>query len=439
VQQHIKNFFEEKFPDGNCKPLLALSGGVDSMVLAHLFLASKIPFEAAHVNFGLRGEESDGDEKMVKSYCRERGILLLVKRVDAQRESLLLKTGIQETARALRYRWFRQLLSERKLTHIFTAHHKDDQAETMLFNFIRGTGINGLYGMKEVDGDLVRPLLSISKKEVLDYARHHKIKYREDSSNASVKYSRNRIRLNVMNELHEINPGLSNTLFHSSKIYHEAARLIHQSISDELGRKLRIYADRQVLEIAWLSGYSFPRLLLWHWLKSAGFTSLQMEDVLDLLTSQPGKFVESTTYRLLRDREFLLLHQKKANAFIEVPINENDAEILQPVHLIIEKKTADEISFNTTSPEAWLDIDTLTFPLVVRRWREGDRFQPQGMKGSKKISDFMVSQRLSSLDKDFTFVLESAGEIAWLIGHRISEKFRITNLTQQALHLVLTK
>lgn len=437
MEQITGNFFESHFRSGQCKPLLALSGGVDSMVLAHLMLASNIPFEAAHINFGLRGVESDGDQEFVSRFCTDNKIVLHTQRMDAKQEAAKLKKGIQETARILRYRWFRQLLNEKELTHIVTAHHQNDQAETMLFNFVRGSGIGGLSGMKEVEADLLRPLLPVSKTAILDYASSRGVKYREDASNKSTGYARNRLRLKVFPELEKINPGISHSLFHSSKIFSQAEQLIEERLGNDLEENLQIDKTHQTLKTTWLATYPYARLLLWHWLKNFGFTSAQIDEAMQLLSSQSGKFILSATHRLLRNRDQIVLCVNTQEAVAEAWINEGDSEIKMPVHLNIFKTRVEEISFSSDKNEAWLDYDLLKFPLCIRPWQQGDSFRPLGMKGSKKVSDLLISAKVPLHLKQNVLVLLSGDVIAWVMGYQISCEFSITPQTRQVIHIIL--
>ena len=423
------------------KIILALSGGIDSMVLADLLLKAKVEFVAAHCNFHLRGEESDSDEKFVRDYAERNGIQCFVKHFETEKYAAEHGISIEMAARDLRYAWFEELRQQLNYDKIAVAHHADDQAETFFINLLRGAGLNGLKGMKPQNGVVIRPLLWASREQIRKYAVENQILWREDHTNAESVYLRNKIRnqlLPAFDELHpEARQGLYKSLEHLSaenELYRALLREKLTQIVEREGDVQRLLYSKlvrtEVPEPVEGPTYSFQ--LLFEWLRQFGFNTDQCHFIYDAIGKGVGNQYSSATHCVVIGRDGLQLSEltEKTNEEIQIQIGEK--EILSPVHLRFSKleKTADFI-INKSPEVAQLDFNKLKFPLTLRRWRHGDRFHPLGMKGSKLLSDFFVDQKFMEYQKQNVWLLVSADNaIVWVVGHRIDERFKTNSETK---------
>ena len=421
-------FFNEK------KLLLATSGGLDSMVLLHLFQQLNFKFAIAHCNFQLRGIESFGDQNFVQEYADANKIPVFITQFDTTAFANDYKLSTQVAARKLRYNWFCELLETKNYDFILTAHHADDNLETFLINLSRGTGLEGLTGIPQQNDKIGRPLLLFSRQEIEDYANENAIQWREDSSNASDKYLRNKIRHHLVPILKELNPNFiasfqktQSYLQESQDMVDDAAIMVYQQVAKEQG-------DTIHFDLKKLKQLSNFRSYLFQWLKEFGFTA--WEDIYDLAESQTGKKVYSDTYLLLKNRNFLILSPlNQKDEVEEFIIEENQADVNFPIKLSFCK--ADYIS-NMSITTIFVDADKLKFPLVLRKWKEGDSFSPFGMNGkTKKVSKFFKDEKLSLIEKDTTWILCSDNQIIWIVGIRQDERFKIENTTQHILKIAL--
>ncbi len=417
--------------------IVAVSGGVDSMVLCHLLVQHQISFHIAHVNFGLRGAESNGDEALVRKFAADHKIDISVLKPDMEQERSITGQGIQECARDVRYKWFNQLHAQLHAKYILTAHNKDDQAETILHQFIRGGGIAALRGMKLMQGNIFRPLLHISKTEILAYAKENDVEWREDSSNAKLDYTRNRMRHEVIPMLKTINSSIVESLTERAEIFEEAERYMQQQLQKEIAEHTTQKDNATEVSVQWMEQHTASKTLMWQLLQPYGFLPSQTNEALKLLQSESGKSITSSTYRLLRNRDYLLLQPLEIpNSFAQLSIEKAPFKIEEPCRLegeIIEIKE----TLKTNNNIAHLDATKLKWPLTLRPWQQGDKFMPLGMRGHQKLSDFFVSQKLSLFEKEKVLVLESGGKIAWVIGHRISEEFKLTDSTTHILRVIM--
>jgi tRNA(Ile)-lysidine synthase len=430
-QNHLLHNFQ--FLRGK-KVLLATSGGKDSMVMVHLLQHLDYEIGIAHCNFQLRGIESFDDQYFVKQYAVANNIPVFITQFDTKAFSEDYKISTQVAARELRYNWFYELLETEKYDYILTAHHADDNLETFLINLSRGTGLEGLIGIPEQNEKVVRPLLAFSQKEIEDYASVNGIQWREDSSNASDKYLRNKIRHHVVPLLKELNPNFLLS-FHKTQGYlqqaqdmvDDAAIMVYQQVAQQDGDT--IYFDLQQLQK--LPNY---KSYLYQWLNEFGFKA--WDDIYDLVDSQSGKCVYSSEYRLLKDRDSLLLSRLNEEDEIQkYSILENQKEVNIPLNLSFCKVADISIGSNKT---IFVDADKIHYPLVLRHWNEGDHFQPFGMDGkSKKISKLFKDEKLSLIEKESKWLLCSNTEIVWVIGLRQDERFRIDNTTKNILKIQL--
>ncbi|KAF2518782.1 tRNA lysidine(34) synthetase TilS [Flavobacterium salilacus subsp. salilacus] len=429
LQNHLKQnlpFLEGK------KLLLAVSGGIDSMVLVHLFKVLNYDVTIAHCNFNLRGEESNGDEIFIKKYTEHNNINFFVTHFDTVGFANDNKLSIQVAARQLRYMWFYELLEENNLDYLLTAHHLDDNLETFLINFIRGTGIDGLTGIPEQNEKIVRPLLPFSREEILAYANEHHIVWREDSSNASDKYLRNKLRHDVIPVLRSLNPSLSDS-FQDTLSYLQQAKSLVEDASVLVYKQVVTEKERQkVFDINALKRLPNYKAYLYQWLQPFGFTA--WNDIYDLLTAQSGKQVLANGYRLLKDRETLLLEPEKNQDTAVYQIEEGQEAIDYPVSLRFQKVT--EYYKESTKNEIFVNYELIKFPLFVRKWQEGDYFCPFGMDGqAKKLSKFFKDEKMSLSEKEDTWFLCSEDKIIWIIGRRADDRFKVTDNTTQILKI----
>ncbi|MGZ9736785.1 tRNA lysidine(34) synthetase TilS [Flavobacterium sp. GNP002] len=416
------------------KILLATSGGKDSMVMVHLFQQLDYKIGIAHCNFQLRGMESFGDQNFVQEYASANDIQVFITQFDTKAFAEDYKVSTQVAARELRYNWFYELLETEKFDYILTAHHADDNLETFLINLSRGTGLEGLTGIPEQNDRVIRPLLAFSQEEMEEYAKLNNIKWREDSSNASDKYLRNKIRHHLVPMLKELNPNFLSS-FHKTQTYLQEAQVMVEDASIMIYQQVAkqeedtIYFD--FIKLKKLPNY---KSYLYQWLKEFGFSA--WDDIYDLVESQSGKYVFSPEYRLLKDRDSLILSPINfVNEKEEYFIDENQKEVNIPLNLTFCKVA--DISL-TTNSAIFVDADKLQFPLVLRHWNEGDSFQPFGMNGkSKKVSKLFKDEKLSLLEKENSWLLCSNNQIVWIIGLRQDERFRIENTTKNILKIQL--
>ena len=430
--------------------VLALSGGIDSMVLADLLLKAKVKFVAAHCNFHLRGEESNGDEKFVREFAKRQGVQCFVKHFDTEKFAAEQGVSIEMAARELRYAWFEELRQQLGYDKIAVAHHADDQAETFFINLLRGAGLRGLKGMLPQNGYIIRPLLWASREQIHQYAVENQILWREDHTNAESVYLRNKIRnqlLPVFDELHpEARQGLYKSLEHlasENELYRELLKEKLAQIVEEQD-SLSVIARRNDEAIQTKKSYRvsldcFAALamtqseqLLFEWLRQYGFNTDQCRFIFEALQMGIGNKYFSPTHQLVIGRNELQLSEIKPVGNEETQIEVREEKITSPLHLRFSRfeKNPDFV-IDKSQDVALLDFDKLHFPLTLRHWRHGDRFHPLGMKGSKLLSDFFVNQKFTEWQKRNVWLLVSAeNEILWVVGQRIDDSFKITDATK---------
>jgi tRNA(Ile)-lysidine synthase len=408
--------------------LLAHSGGVDSSVLAHIFLKKQINFSVAHCNFKLRSDESDGDLEFVKDWCNNNNIKFFSKVFYVKEYKIINKKSIQESARDLRYNWFNDLIKEFNFDILVTAHHLNDQLETFLINCIRGTGILGLLGIPQTE-KIARPLLEISKKEILIYAKKNKIRWREDNSNSKNEYLRNRIRNQVISPLEQIKPNtienFQTTLFNLSNT-EEFLNIQFNRIKEQI---FKYDAKTIHINIELLKKQKPLNFCLFHLFSPFGFDDKEVEK---LMYSNSGKVITSSSHRLIRNRdEFLLApltNKKKYSITIDIYKNNNQL----PFDLQMKTKNFTSKD-NWMSNEAFLDKDLLKNPLHIRKYKKGDYFYPQGMVGKKLLSKFFKDEKYSLLEKEQQWLLCSEDEIVWVVGRRCDRRFTANSNTKNKI------
>lgn len=429
----FKNFItEEGLITPKNRILLAVSGGIDSIVLAELFQRAEINFGIAHCNFGLRNKESDEDELFVENLAEKLGAPYHCIRFDTNSYAKKNQLSIQEAARELRYKWFEEIRSLHKYHFIATAHHADDSIETFLINLIRGTGISGLHGILPKQNKIIRPLLFANKKKIKEFTKKSKLKFREDSSNSTDKYLRNRIRQNLMPVLKELNPEIETALTKDIKYLREAEIIYLSAIKRKTKTLLSIKDDDVLISINKLQELNPVSTYAHEILKPYGFTSATINKIVDTLNGIPGKTFLSENYRLIKDRNFLILSRKNIpQEKLKIRIKKNTESTQIGKFELTFKIKPTGTKFSRHPNTATLDFNKLEFPLTIRKWQMGDTFQPLGMKGKKKLSDFFTDQKFSLSDKEKTMLLISGNEIVWVIGHRIDDRFKVTENTKK--------
>ena len=420
----------------NERVLLAVSGGVDSMVLLALFHQAGIPCGVAHCNYQLRGADSDADEALVKSRAQALGIPFHSKRFDTKTIAAERKLSTQMAARELRYSFFEQLRKSEGYHKIATAHHLNDSFETVIYNLAKGTSIAGLRGIRPKDVDVIRPLQAFTKDKVKEWARETGVAWREDVSNEETYYRRNFIRHEVMPRLKEINPDLLNTFKNTASRNAEVEALFQKEVIRVVDTVGRDEHNARHLKKSEVSG----PLLLQQALKILGldFNYSQALSIYEAFDSQPGKEFMSNGYRLVVDREELIWNLKERDAFVFHQIQKKDQSIRMGTHdYTMQVVSADmPIKELKKTENALLDLRKLEFPLTVRPWQEGDVFQPLGMRGKKKLSDFMIDRKIPVNLKQHVMVLESAGDIVWVVGLRIDDRYKVTEKTEKIFCLI---
>lgn len=435
IQTLLKHIERSPFPQPGESILVACSGGPDSMALAHLMIHAGYNVHLAHANFMLRGEDSDLDEQLVDAFAQEHNVPVHIHRFDTQKASEERGTGIQETARGLRYEWFYELMIEHELSGIATAHHKDDRLETYLWHLLRGSSLSGFTSIPETNGSVFRPLLFASKQQLIDYCAEQGIKYRDDKSNASNKYTRNRIRHELIPLLEDIRPGFDKNMQRQMEIFDEVNAII-DDFTGQLTPGMMMLTE-QGLEISLDDLYEIPfqRLIMQRIAKDFGFPARRVDELVDLIYSQNGKALFSATHRIIRERNALVItslpDKVPSKGFIET----DTLELHSPIHLLISHYPRSKWTLSKEEHKAQMDLDKLQFPLVVRKWKEGDRIRPIGLEGSMKLSDLMTQAKYSTYQKEHCFVVESEGKIVWTPGLRMADHVKVEANTRRVIEL----
>lgn len=416
------------------KLLVAVSGGLDSMVLVYLCQKLDLNFSLAHCNYKLREIESNYDEDFIKSYAKTNSIELFTTSFDTNSYASLTKQSIQMAARKLRYEWFELLQEQHGFDFVLTAHHADDNLETFLINLSRGTGLEGLTGIPAINGSIIRPLLEFTRTEILDFATAKNLKWREDSSNKKVLYLRNNIRHSIIPLLKNINPSFMDSFNKSQKYLIESQSVLKDYILEIEDRVIASVAEDQIsYDINKILTLNNPKAYMYLLLKPYGFTD--WNEIISLLQAQTGKQIYSPSHRLIKNRNNLILCKINTQLEVNISIQNSDSLIKIPSYGI--NLHMDITNFlPVKSPESViLDVKTLNFPLTVRNWNEGDYFYPIGMKGKKKLSKFFKDNKLSIVDKENTLILCSNDQVVWVLGMRADNRFMSTEKTINFLNI----
>ncbi|NGM60458.1 tRNA lysidine(34) synthetase TilS [Sphingobacterium sp. SGG-5] len=414
--------------------LLAVSGGRDSMLMLWLFQAVGWAIEVAHCNFGLRGEASDGDEELVRGYCASLGVPLHVKHFDTEGYAAMHKMSIQMAARELRYRWFAELAAELNCAKIAVAQHKNDHVETVLFNLSRGTGLQGLRGILPERDNIIRPLLFLDSREITAAVAQLEVPYRDDASNFSTKYSRNKIRLDIIPQFEQLNPDFIQVMADNIARFQESYGVLRDFVTARRG-ELLVERGPQEWTVDKKALQDMDIGLLFLLFEPFGFSKGVLEDLRTAWDKEPGRVFEAPSYVLLLDREMLIL-RAKGEAAERAVVHAGQAEVSWGRQLF-GLSVSEDVRLLRDSQQAQLDAEKLVFPLEVRTWQEGDYFQPLGMKGKKKISDFFVGRKINVFEKQHIPIwVNGNGDILWVGGYQIDDRYKITENTQKVLTLV---
>lgn len=429
---------EHQLVDSDEIVLLAVSGGVDSVVMCHLFYDANIKFEIAHCNFCLRGVDSDADEALVASLAQKYDVNFHTKRFDTLAYTHDHHLSIQMAARDLRYAWFEELCQTYKLSKLATAHHVNDSLETLLFNLTKGTGITGLHGILPKQGRLIRPLLFANKEELQEYAKGYGLVWREDKSNTKDDYARNLIRNKVLPLLKLINPGLETTTISTIDRIQQVEALFNEQLT-QLKDQLFYERDQiSYIAIDKIEGKSWAPVVVWEMLKPFGFNFLQIKGLLGT-TLQSGKTIYSNTHQLYVDRKEWMLVPRQDTVVPNTHITDADTSSVVLVSGELKIKVVPKMNYELVNDKyiAALDLEKLQFPLLIRPWQLGDYFYPLGMQKKKKLSDFLIDLKVPVLLKQQVCVLVSGNEVVWVIGYRIDDRFKITEATRKVYEVRL--
>ena len=433
--QFLHNVEEKQLFKAHQKVLLAVSGGIDSMVLLHLFERSGFNYGIAHCNFNLRGDESDADEQFVRDQVQQHGTPAYFESFETEEFARLKGISIEMAARELRYAYFEKVRKENGYDYIATAHHSDDLIETFFLNLTRKTGIKGLTGIKEKSGVLIRPMLFTGRIEIEQYAAKEYIEFREDSSNNEVIFQRNFLRHKILPLFSELNPAFKKNFLASienlkdaEKVYSGFLDAEKQEVFSGFGNEFRVNIYR--LEVS-----PYPRTLLLEILSEFNFNAAVIDEVYNSLKTEPGKQFFSKTHRLVKDREQLFISEIKQEEEKIYYIEKDDMELFSPFIISIEKIDAEGFEVIKEQKVACVDMDEIEFPLLIRKWKQGDYFQPLGMTGFKKLSDFFIDQKIPLHEKENIWLLCSGKKIVWIMGHRLDNRFKLTKESKQVLKI----
>jgi tRNA(Ile)-lysidine synthase len=455
LNQFINYIQEQYLFQKNDGLLLAVSGGLDSVVLCELCHQAGFNFEIAHCNFQLRGEESEGDEKFVRALGEKYQVKVSVKKFDTRAYAEKNKISIQVAARELRYAWFDELIEaddrrpatenlkpasyiKHQTSYILTAHHANDNIETLLMNFFKGTGITGLRSIVPKKDRLIRPLLFAKRAEIAAFAEEHHLDFVEDSSNISDKYTRNYFRNQLIPSVQKVFPQAEENLLKNIDRFSEIEMLYQQSIHLHKMKLLEPKGNEIHIPVLKLQQAKPLKTIVYEIIKDFGFTAHQTDEVVGLLKSESGKYVSSASHKVIKNRNWLIISPINTMEANNVLIEQTDKEIdFEGGKLKIKRRQNADNHLPNASNIASLDAANITFPLLLRKWKQGDYFYPLGMQKKKKLSKFFIDQKMSLPDKEKIWVIESNRKIVWIIGKRIDDRFKITPTTKEILEISL--
>jgi tRNA(Ile)-lysidine synthase len=418
--------------------LLTVSGGIDSLVMAHLFKKAGYDCAIAHCNFQLRGEDSEKDERFVRSLALQLEIPVFVKRFDVKAEMQEKGISLQMAARDLRYTWFEELAAEQSMDRIATAHNQNDSVETFFLNLSRGSGIRGLKGISPRRGKIIRPLLYASRAQIESFQQAQHIEFREDASNQETKYQRNKIRHDVLPVMEHINPGFMEIMQGNMERIGEVYEIYTRAIEDARRELFVEENGRIVIPTDKLKKLHPLPTWLFELFSPYGFTRSQCVGIQKIMTAGPGRQSISASHRLYKDRNQMILVPSDSESFERYYLDDAEKASSLPFPMDMEVLERSELESIPDDPmTACLDLDGIHFPLTIRHWMHGDYFYPLGMNQIKKLSDFFVDQKVPVPEKERIWIIASGKKIVWIMGHRIDNRFRITASTRKVLLLRL--
>ena len=438
LEKFIRFFKERGLSLTKQKYLLAVSGGVDSVVLCQLSKEAGLNFAIAHCNFGLRGEESERDETFVCSLAEKHGAKIFIQHFDTSNYASEQKLSIQEAARKLRYGWFEEIRKAEGFDYTLLAHHANDNIETVLINFFRGSGLEGLTGMPEEkkEAHCLRPMLQIKRAEILAYANEHHLQWVEDSSNASNKYTRNFFRNELIPQVQKVFPHVEENLMNNIKRLQQTNTLYKELVQELKKKVIEVRGEEVHIPVRKLMKYK-DTSLIYEVIKDFGFGESYVDEVLKLADASSGKYIANESYRIIRHNAWFIIAPKETTAQTFV-IERGDGSIrFDNQELLLKVLRIEKFTLDKSSNVAQLDANGLEFPLVLRKWRKGDYFYPLGMRKKKKLARFFIDLKLSQTAKERVWVLESHKQIVWILGYRIDDRFKITEHSKDVLQLTL--
>ena len=419
----------------NIKFLLAVSGGLDSICMFDFFLKNKFSFSVCHCNFNLR-EDSKKDLKLVKKLSERYKISFFSKNFDIKKYAKNNKLSLQTAARKERYKWFGNLLEKNDIDLLCTAHHINDNLETVIYNLANSTGFRGIRGIKVLRKNIFRPLMNFNKNELMDYALKNNLEWRDDSSNKLIKYSRNRIRLKIIPQLKKINNSLERSVSDTSSNLTELEKFISFQIAKFTEKYVDNLSNGFKININKWRKKDFNFFLLKEYLNQLGFNYSQCDNIILSFNRISGKYYESKKFKLIIERGFVFLLEKQENNFkINLNINESGTYKLYDRNIKFEVTNSSSFVLNENKNVAQLDLNKIKFPLKIRNWKKGDSFKPLGMKKNKKVSDFLIDKKVPNYIKIFQCVILSDNNIVWLIDHQIHDEYKVTNKTKKVFKI----
>lgn len=437
LKEHI---IQARLPLYGNRILCAISGGMDSVVMVHLLHELGIEMEFAHANFQLRGEESTRDEMFVSDLAQKFNVVCHIKHFETDSYAREHQLSVQVAARELRYTWFSELVKvNSQLKYVCTAHHADDNIETLLMNFFKGTGIQGLKGIPVLQGNIIRPLLFSSKDEIRNYASFNKLSYVEDSSNLSDKYTRNFFRNKIIPLIKEVYPEVLSNLRNNLTRFNEVEILYREAVKKKTHKLLFFEKDGTIkIPIEKLRLITPLQTMIYEIFSQWGFHPSQLSEIIKLMDSQTGKLMNSPSHQLLKNRNWLIVSAIESRSSSIIPIDSINKSIYFEFGSIECRMISEVKDLDTGMHSITIDADEVIFPLILRKWKAGDYFYPLGMKKKKKISRFLIDLKFSMIDKEKVWVLESNKRIIWVIGHRIDDRFKITPKSRHFMQILLS-
>ena len=436
IDEFKKFIFENNLIKPGDKVLMTVSGGIDSMVMAHLFLKQDYKIGIAHCNFSLRAAESDKDEELVRKFASEHNIPFFTVRFETKTFAKKNRLSVQMAARDLRYKWFEEIRKENGYDLIAVAHNLNDNIETLLINLTRGTGLAGMAGMKPSSNNIIRPLLFATRRIISTYRDQHSIVFREDKSNADTKYIRNKIRHLVIPVLKEINPSIEITLNETAGRFSGLNEIVSEYIS-RLRENISEEKEQHItFNIGLLKNYLHNKVVLFELFKPYSITNALLIDLIKVIEGKTGGQIITESHRIIKNRKEIIVSDEE---FIKETsysiINTASFCNFPGISSARNVRISDIYEIPSDPHIACLDSQEISFPVIIRKWKPGDYFYPLGMNQKKKLSDYFIDNKYSRFDKENIFILESDGKIVWIIGDRIDDRFKITSSTKKGLLL----